>query len=392
MELTQSTTARALVSYGPYNKGGWRLKDNLTLRPLRDNELLVEVVASGICQTDLHFAGMDDGFGVHYPRVMGHEGSGYVRQVGQKVTAAKVNDPILMSFSSCKSCECCRKGHPAHCHDFDPINFVAAPENLVFKDGEKGPTDTDYQPDIFGQFFGQSSFANWSIVREESIVNVKGLVEKKEDLHLMAPLGCGIQTGAGAVINAAQAHPEDRVAVIGLGGVGLSAVMGARIAGCTQVIAIARNEVRLKLALELGATHVVRIDSAKDLRAVTEAVREVTAGLGANITLDTTGVPALIAEAVRMTAFKGTILQLGTAPAISTLEIPIHEFMVSGKRFQGVVEGDVNSQEFVPTMVEWVKSGLLPVQKMVGFYQASDFDDAIQDMHSGKTVKPVILW
>ncbi|RAL03705.1 NAD(P)-dependent alcohol dehydrogenase [Aspergillus ibericus CBS 121593] len=386
--IPPTVTGRALVSHSPYKTGGWKLQ-NVSLRPLRENELLVEVVASGVCQTDLHFAGLETGLGVNYPRVMGHEGAGYVRQIGPNVTAARVNDPILMSFSSCQTCEGCRRGHPAHCHIFDPINFEATRENYVFR-GEN--QDGSGEADIYGQFFGQSSFASWTIVQEQAVVNVSGLVEGKEELQLLAPLGCGIQTGAGAVINAAGAKGEDTVAVLGLGGVGLSAVMGARIAGCKTIIGIARNEARLELALAVGATHVVRIDSNADLSAVTEGVRAITKGIGADITLETTGAPGLVAEGIRMTANKGRVVQLGSAPENAVLNLPIHEFMVAGKQYMGVVEGDVVPREFVPKMIDWVKAGLLPLRKMVGFYQAGDFETALSDMRSGKTIKPVLVW
>ncbi|PWY75757.1 alcohol dehydrogenase [Aspergillus eucalypticola CBS 122712] len=391
MADTQQITGRAIVSHGPFQAGGWKLQ-NVTLRPLRENELLVEVVASGVCHTDLHFAGLESGHGVHYPRVMGHEGAGYVRQVGPKVTAARVGDPVLLSFSACQTCQCCRRGHPAHCHNFDPINFESTQANRVFWDADADLSTVSTEPNIFGQFFGQSSFASWTLVQEESVVNVSGLVEGREGLQLLAPLGCGVQTGAGAVINAASAQPGDTVAVLGLGGVGLSAVMGARIAGCRTIIGVARNQARLELALALGATHVVRINPNADEHHVTEAVLALTDDLGADVTLETTGVPKLIAEGMRMTANKGRIVQLGTAPENTLLSLPVHEFMVAGKQYIGVVEGDVVPRTFVPKMIEWIKTGLLPLHEMVGFYQAEDYRTAISDMKSGKTIKPVLLW
>ncbi|ODM19978.1 hypothetical protein SI65_04964 [Aspergillus cristatus] len=387
---TNTTTKRGLVSYGPYSTGGWKLQ-NLTLRPLQARELLVEIVASGICQTDLHFAGAESGFGVHYPRIMGHEGAGYVREVGPGTQGAKPGDAVILSFSACKSCEPCHRGHPAHCFNFNAINFEVVPENYAFKEEGKSSNEANGY-DIYGKFFGQSSFSSWSIAREDSVINVSGTVHTREELQLLSPLGCGIQTGTGAIINAGNATPDDRVVVLGLGGVGLSAVMGAKVAGCRQIIGIDRHESRLELAKELGATDVVKVDGLDNLAAVTEAVRGMTRGLGANITLDTTGVPALIAEGTRMTGFKGKIMQVGTAPEGGTLSIPIHEFMVSGKQFMGVVEGDVNPQEYVPRMIQWVKDGSLPLERIVKFYPAEEFEKAIGDMQSGQTIKPVILW
>ena len=229
-------------------------------------------------------------------------------------------------------------------------------------------------------------------MRADSVINVRGLVSSREELQLLSPLGCGIQTGSGAILNATQVSADDRVAVLGLGGVGLSAVMGAKIAGCKQVIGIDRHASRLELAKELGATHVLQVDPAADIQVVSETVRAMTGGLGANVVLDTTGVPALIAQGIKMAGCKGKILQVGTAPPTATLEIPIHEFMVSGKQFMGVVEGDVNPKEYVPKMVKWVQEGTLPLQRVIKFYKAEEFEKAIADMQSGQTIKPVILW
>jgi Zn-dependent alcohol dehydrogenase len=315
-------------------------------------------------------------------------GAGYVREVSPGTTVANIGDPVILSFSSCKSCEPCQRGHPAHCFNFNRINFEVTQENLVFKE----ESSSHPGPEIFGKFFGQSSFCSWSIVREESIINVRDMIDNREDLQLLAPLGCGIQTGTGAIINAANARSNDRVVVIGLGGVGLSAVMGAKIAGCTQIIGIDRHESRLKLAQELGATDVVEVKDMANLRVVTDAVLKLTNNLGSNITLDSTGVPALIAEGLIMTAFKGKLLQVGTAPETATLAIPIYEFMAAGKQYVGVVEGDVNPQEYIPRMIKWVKEGKLPLQKMVKFYKAGDFESAVSDMQSGQTIKPIILW
>ncbi|KAL4883239.1 alcohol dehydrogenase [Aspergillus karnatakaensis] len=353
--------ARAIVSHGPYNTGGWKLEP-VTLRLPREGELLVEIIASGICQTDLHFAGIERGYGVAYPRVMGHEGAGYVRQVGAGVTAARVNDPVLLSFASCQGCGCCTRGHPAHCETYDPINFEARESNRIFAaTGDKGQDGADTEPTIYGQFFGQSSFASFTIVRAESVVNMAGLVESRQELQMLAPLGCGVQTGLGAVVHAARAGPEDTVAVLGLGGVGLSAVMGARLAG-------------------VGS------------EAITAAVRAINGGAGVDIVLETTGAVGLVREAVRMAGNKGRIVQLGVAPEGAVVELPIHEMMGSGKVFMGVVEGDVVPQEFIPRMVDWVKTGALPLEIMVKFYPAEEYEVAISDMLAGRTTMPVIVW
>ncbi|KAJ5642188.1 hypothetical protein N7490_006188 [Penicillium lividum] len=318
------------------------------------------MVASGVCQTDLHFGGMESGSGVHYPRILGHEGAGYVREVGPGVTTANKGDPVVLSFLSCQKCEQCLNQHPAHCAQAQSLNF-------------------------------DSSFASWSIVSEESLVNVSDMIDSKEDLATISPLGCGIQTGVGAIVNVADAGPNDRVLVLGLGGVGLSAIMAAKIRGCKTIIGIDRHESRSSLARELGATDCINTTT-MDFAEMTDAVRNITNGLGSTFTLDTTGVPALIHQGLKMTGFKGKVIQVGTAPETAILEIPIHEFMTSGRQFIGVVKGDAVPQTFVPQMIQWFREGKLPLQKIVKFYQSDRFETAISDMQSGVTIKPVLLW
>jgi Zn-dependent alcohol dehydrogenase len=315
---------------------------------------------------------------------------GYVRQLGPNSYVAKIGDPVILTFSACHNCEQCQNGHPAHCSQFETLNFGVSDATYVFSDSSEENLKSN---NIHGSFFGQSSFSNLTIVRESSIVNVSGIMgqEDKNELALMAPLGCGVQTGTGAIINAANAGPKDRVVILGLGGVGLSAVMGAKIAGCAQIIGIDRYESRLELAKELGATDVINTASLS-MSGVSDMVLAKTNNLGANITLDSTGVPELIQEALRMTTFKGKILQVGAAPMDAKLMIPIFEFMSTGKQFIGVVEGDVNPQQYIPQMVEWAREGRLPLEKIVQFYDAEDYDKAITDMKSGKTIKPIIRW
>jgi Zn-dependent alcohol dehydrogenase len=152
------------------------------------------------------------------------EGSGYVKAVGKGVTVAKPGDPVLLSFAFCNKCEICKTGHKSYCNSFNELNFGGPYRDfqLASRSGE---------PEVGGGFFGQSSFASLSIVRECSVVNAKDLVRDKKELQLFAPLGCGIQTGSGTVVNAARATPQDVLLVSGLGGVGLSAIMGAKVQG-----------------------------------------------------------------------------------------------------------------------------------------------------------------
>lgn len=320
-----------------------------------------------------------------YPRVLGHEGSGYVREVGSGVTVAKPGDPVLLSFAFCKSCASCTAGYHSHCNTFNDMNFGTQPNVFGAKDDASNPT-------IPGAFFGQSSFASLSIVRECSVVNASSLVSSKQELQLLAPLGCGVQTGAGSVINAAQASEKDIVCVLGLGGVGLSAIMGAKIQNARRIIGVDRVASRLELAKEMGATHVIDSSKLPQGKTLVDAVREASEDLGPTITVDTTGVPALIKASIDFARNRGKILQVGSAPFDFKLELTVFDFMVRGLQYIGAVEGQAYPTDFVPKMVQWRKEGKFPVDKMMKLMPADQFEKALQEMHEGTTIKPIVCW
>ncbi|KAG8631104.1 hypothetical protein KVT40_000244 [Elsinoe batatas] len=316
-----------------------------------------------------------------YPRIMGHEGSGYVRYAGKSVTSVSVGDPVLLSYTFCSSCHTCQASHPSYCEQFVPLNFGGRP---TF-------TDTSGSP-IPGSFFGQSSFASYSIVRASSLVNASSLVTSRDDLALFAPLGCGIQTGSGTVVNASGATPSSTLVVTGLGGVGLSAVMGAHIVGARTIVGIDRVPMRLELAKSLGATHVVDSSKLPEGMSLADMVREICDGVGPHITVETSGAPPLIEAAMDFTRAKGSILQVGAAPPGWELKLEAFSYLTQGKSYRGVVEGESNPPEYVPKMVQWYREGRFPVDKLVKFMKADEFKRGLHEMHTGETIKPVILW
>lgn len=382
---TMAGTAKAIVCHDTHSNGGWKMEEVKVRKP-REGELLVEMVASGVCHTDALFGDLPDGAGplAFYPRVLGHEGSGFVKEVGPGVTVARPGDPVLLSFAFCGKCELCKDSHQSHCPDFNLLNFGGPYRvfGLVSKSGE---------PEIGGSFFGQSSFAKLSIVRECSVINAKELVQDKKELQLFAPLGCGIQTGSGTVVNCAQATPKDIILVMGLGGVGLSAVMGAKVQDCRKIIGLDRVESRLKLARELGATDVIDGSKLGD-KSLVDAVKEMTSGLGPTITVDTTGVPALIKAGLESTRNCGKYIQVGSSPFDFKLEISLFQHMVSGKQIIGAIEGQAYPPEYVPRMIKWYREGKFPIDRMVKFMKADDFEQALKEMHDGLTIKPVLCW
>ncbi|KAK4546329.1 hypothetical protein LTR36_002006 [Oleoguttula mirabilis] len=379
------SNVKAIVCHDTHANGGWKM-ESVDVREPGEGELLVEMVASGVCHTDALVGGLPSGAVpiAFYPRVLGHEGSGYVKSVGSGVTVAQPGDPVLLSFAFCDKCEICRAGHHSNCNDFYELNFGGPYKTfgLASKSGE---------PEISGAFFGQSSFANFSIVRQCSVVNAKDLVRSKEELQLFAPLGCGIQTGSGTVINSAQATEKDVIVIMGLGGVGLSAIMAAKIAGCQTIIGLDRIESRLKLATELGATHVIDGSKLGD-KSLGDAIREVTDGIGPSITIDTSGAPPLIKAGIEFTRNSGKFIQVGSAPFDYNLEINMSTFMVTGKQIIAAVEGQAYPPEFVPKMVQWYREGKFPIDKLTKFMPADDFEQALKEMHDGTTVKPILCW
>ncbi|KAH7246746.1 chaperonin 10-like protein [Fusarium tricinctum] len=371
-------STKIIAAYEPQdNKPDFRVQ-KATLRAINHDELLIRVVATRVCHTDLIFATWPADQ-IPYPKVLGHEGSGIVVEAGSDVSKARVGDSVLLSFQNCKSCHDCQEGHPAFCSNFTAANYG----------GEAAGYSADGK-DLRGSFFGQSSFSELAVVKETSIVNVSKLTESEDELRLFAPLGCGFQTGAGTVDNIAQASGKDIIVVAGLGGVGLVSIMTARLKCCKIIIGIDRLPDRLQLAKSLGATHVINTAN-KDLD-VQQEIQNITDGKGSTITIDTTGNMDVIRAGMEFTANRGQLIIVGVPPLDAFLDVHMIRFMQSGKIIRGSIEGDVIPSEYIPKMIRWYRDGLFPINKLISFYKPEDFETALEDMRSGRTVKPVILW
>jgi aryl-alcohol dehydrogenase len=343
------------------------------LADLRPDEVLVRMVAAGLCHTDL---GVQAG-GIPFalPGVLGHEGAGVVVETGAAVTRAVPGDQVLLSFTSCGTCRSCRSGHPAYCDTWVPQNLIVGRRS----DGE--PTITRAGQPIGGRFFGQSSFAGHAIADERSLVKVAA----DAPLDVLAPLGCGVQTGFGTVWNVLAPEPGSTLAVFGAGAVGLAAVMAAAGLPLGTVVAVDRVTERLELAREVGATHTIDTRT-EDAAAV---IAEVTRGRGLDYAIDTTAVPALLRTAVDALGSRGTCAIVGAPPAGTEVAFEVQS-LLTGKRIVGVTLGDGEPQTLIPQLVELHRTGRLPLEKLVRHYSLSELDAAAKDMHSGRTVKPVI--
>ncbi len=353
-------------------QGGDLSIENIELDEPRDDEILVKVTATGVCHTDLVVR--DGMLPTPLPVVLGHEGAGVVEKVGSAVYKVKPGDKVVMTFNSCGTCQCCKENQITYCEEFFPRNFLATRmdgSTAFSKDGEA----------IHSNFFGQSSFATHALCNELNVVKVPD----SAPLELLGPLACGVQTGAGAVMNALKVSHGKSFAVFGAGSVGLSALMAAKVVGATTIIAVDMNDERLALAKELGATHTINPrngDMAEEIMKIT--------GRGLNFALDTTGIPSVIRSAVMSLANVGTCGILGASAPDAELELNETHFMSGGRRLMGIVEGESNPDVFIPTLIDLYEKGLFPFDKLVKFYDFDDINQAIHDSEAGTTIKPIV--
>lgn len=346
--------------------------ETLDIEDPRPDEILVKVVATGICHTDLVVR--DGMLPTPMPVVLGHEGAGVVEAVGSAITKVKPGDHVVMTFNSCGTCPSCKDHATTYCHEFFPRNFFAVRTDgtsALAKDGER----------INGNFFGQSSFATFAICHEANVVKVPD----DAPLELLGPLACGIQTGAGAVMNALKVSAGKSFAVFGSGSVGLSALMAARVVGATTIIAVDTNDDRLAVAAELGATHTINPGKANP----TEEIMKIT-GYGIDFALDTTGIPAVIRGAVESLGPRGACGILGASGPDAEIVLNETHFMSAGRKLMGIVEGEANPDTFIPMLIDLYLKGLFPFDKLVRFYDFEAINQAIHDSETGATIKPIV--
>ncbi|WP_335972244.1 NAD(P)-dependent alcohol dehydrogenase [Streptomyces sp. CA2R106] len=346
--------------------------ETVTLDAPREGEVLVRMAASGICRTDLHYRALLPP--AKGPYVLGHEGAGVVEETGAGVTGIHPGDRVVLSYRHCGACGTCRAGHPAYCARLGRLN-APGPR----PDGT--PTLHQDGTPVAGAFFGQSSFATHALASAGNTV----VVAPGTDLVTAAPLGCGVQTGAGAVLNVLRPAPGARLAVYGAGAVGCAALMAARAADAGTIVAVDPVPGRRALALRLGAT--AALDPAGC--DVVAAVRDLTGG-GATHALDTTGSPDVIAPAVRALARTGTLVLVGLGEPRLTLDA--EDLLWGGKTVRGCVEGDARPQEFIPRLLALRAAGRLPLEEIVTPYPFADIDRAAADSRSGAAVKPVLVF
>jgi aryl-alcohol dehydrogenase len=350
--------------------------ETLELEAPRELEIRVRLVATGVCHTDISVMGRP--FPVSQPIVLGHEGTGIVESIGSAVTKVKVGDRVVLSYNFCGECPSCQRHAPSYCHYFFGHNFLGQRRDGSTALSRQG------QP-VRHNFFGQSSFATHCLCSENNAVKVPDSVPN-EVFELLGPLGCGIQTGAGAVINVLKPQMGESFVVFGAGAVGLAGLMAAKAIGAAVLIAVDKVPERLTLATDLGATHTVLADGQTD---VVARIREITGG-GAQCSLDTTAVSVVLRQALDCLGSLGRCGFVGGAPLGTTLEVDVRDMMLNGKTLRGIVEGDANADAFIPDLIRMQAQGSFPFEKLMKIYPFDAIDQAIKDAKSGVTVKPVL--
>jgi aryl-alcohol dehydrogenase len=355
-----------------YEQSGEFKIEPLVISEPNDDEVLVRIVGVGICHTDL--AARDMHLPIPPPpSVFGHEGAGVVEKVGSRVTKVKPGDHVVLAWDYCGACTACKLGKELYCLNFFLHNFHGArPDGTTtLRKGDQV---------IHGSFFCQSSFADLALANERNVVKVRDDVP----LEILGPMGCGVMTGAGAVMNTLQARPGSSIAVFGAGNVGMSAIIAALVCGCTTIIAVDINSDRLEMAKELGATHTVNASKENPV----EAILDITGG-GPHFSLECIGNPKVFRQAVDVLPRLGVCGLIGVVPPGTEVSLDM-DLIMNGRTVTGILGGDAISDLFIPKLIELYSQKRFPFDRLITFYPFDEINQAVKDMEEGRVIKPVL--
>ncbi len=350
--------------------------DMLDLDPPRAGEVLVQIKACGVCHSDYHLV---TGATKHpLPVVPGHEGAGIVEAVGDGVTHIQPGDHVVLNWApSCGRCFYCLRGKPNLCD-----TFVGPIWNGVMLDGTPR-LSWNGQP-VY-HFSALAAFAEYAVVPQETCVVIRNDVL----LTVAALVGCAVTTGVGAVLRTAQVQAGDRVAVFGCGGVGLSVIMGAQLAGAQQIIAIDRVPPKLEMAKQFGATDVIDAGQVD----VIEAVRDMTAGRGADVTFEAVGVPQLQADCVETARPGGKAVLVGLSAMESSTPISGAKLVRQEKTVIGSYYGSAHTARDFPFLLDLYAAGKLNLDRLISrTYQLADINAAFDAMLNGEVARGVVTF
>jgi S-(hydroxymethyl)mycothiol dehydrogenase len=330
-------------------------------------EAVVKIQACGVCHTDLHYK--QGAINDEFPFLLGHEAAGVVESVGEGVTDVAPGDFVVLNWRAvCGTCRACLRGRPWYC--FDTHN---AKQRMTLLDG------TELSPAL-----GIGAFAEKTLVAAGQCTKVDPAVAPE----VAGLLGCGVMAGIGAAINTGNVGRGDTVAVIGCGGVGDAAIMGARLAGASKIIAIDRDDKKLEWAKELGATHTI---NGSNVDAV-EAVQELTGGFGADVVIDAVGRPETWKQAFYARDLAGTVVLVGVPTPDMKLEMPLIDFFSRGGSLKSSWYGDCLPERDFPMLVDLYQQGRLPLEKFVSErIKIDEVEQAFHTMHAGEVLRSVVV-
>lgn len=356
------TAAVLRTTDGPYSL------ETVTLDDPGPGEVIVRITAAGLCHTD-QIPRMMEGLA---PIITGHEGAGVVEVVGPDVPGVAVGDHVICSYASCGACRACERGEPYNCETFMLLN-------LSGRDGAFATRAHDAAGnDVAARWFAQSSFASHALVAARNLV----VVDPDLPLEVLAPLGCGFLTGAGSVLEALGTGKGQSLVVFGAGAVGLAAIMAAAAQGAGPIVAVDLHESRLQLARKVGATSTVVGGAERSMADLMEAL----GGL-ADFSFDTTGVPGVILDALRILRPGGHCGVVGVQQGDLTLDPGV----LIGKKLSSILEGSAVPHTLIPRLIEWWRDGKFPLEELVRTYPFSEIDAAEAASLSGEVIKPVLI-
>ena len=347
--------------------------EEIDLEEPQEGEVLVKLVGTGLCHTDLGAA--ESHYRIPIPMVLGHEGAGVIEEVGPRVTTVKPGDHVVLTGdASCGKCRQCMQGRPYLCEFFTPwrvSGMLPGGQRRLRKDGQE-----------LNHFFFQSSFAEYAVVPQEAAIRVR----EEAPLETIGFLGCGGLTGIGSVVNTAGVKAGASIAIFGCGGVGMSAVMAAKLVGAGKIIAVDVFDKKLRLAEELGATHTINA-TRED---VAEGIRKLTTG-GADYTIIATGNAVAAAQAIDAIGFGGTCVVIG-APSRETKVDLDFSAILRERTIKGCIFGSSRATLDIPLYIDLYLSGRLPLDKMVTKrYPLTEINAAFESLKKGEEIKINIM-
>lgn len=369
--MTAAIAAVAREPHGPFSV------ETIEVEAPCAGEVRVRIAGVGLCHTDLIFRDQLAPFAL--PGVLGHEGAGVIETIGEGVEGLAIGDEVVVGFSSCGACPRCAEHLPSYCQNFVPLNYAG----MRLEDGSTAYAQEGER--VTSHFFGQSSFSALTVTRASNVVKVD---TSKVALELLGPLGCGFQTGAGGVMRSLACPAGSSIAIFGGGPVGLAAVMGAVIQGCSTIVLVEPIAARRDVALTLGATHVIDPAETDDL---TAALKDIVP-LGLDFAFDTSGVVSVIEAGMAALGSHGAIGLVGVpSKADAAISVNIAALMTPGLRIIGIIEGDSDPQQFIPELIAHHSAGRFPFDSLIQTFPLAEINAAIAAQARGECIKVVLI-